>query len=124
VAPSAVGFLSHLFFRWTEPMMVGANRLDKDEVKYQWHQRVTCIVLSAVRPPLRAAAPPLLREWTFSLTGGPEGVSIAFRPPAVSVRHICLFIASPQRWRVTGPCALYLHTAFVCSLKDGIGHGW
>jgi hypothetical protein len=31
-------------------------------------------VASAVRPPLRAAAPPLLREWTFSLTGGPEGV--------------------------------------------------
>jgi hypothetical protein len=35
VAPSAAGFLSHLSFRWTEPMMVGANRLDKDEVKYQ-----------------------------------------------------------------------------------------
>ena len=33
-------------------------------------------IVSVARPPLRAAAPPLLREWTFSLTGGPEGVSI------------------------------------------------
>ena len=31
-------------------------------------------IASAVRPPLRATAPPLLRELSISLTGGLEGV--------------------------------------------------